>query len=100
MHTKDPVELAQLLDSYALPPADDTALLDRIVARAARIPVARPAHLYSQWVKNAALLAATALFGFWCGNMSLQQANMPDAGGGISVDKVIWAPKTLDGVML
>ena len=103
MDSEPDKELAQLLDSYAVADADQ-ALLDRIVARAeATKIIAMPARL--TWIKSAAMIAATAVLGFWFGNATLQtpthyvQAD-ENTSGSVNLDKVIIGPKTFNEVML
>ncbi len=90
--------LQRLLDSYDIAPPDP-ALIDRIVAltHSHRIP----ANSNQSWMQNAALIAATAVVGFWFGSLTpLQDTATTSASGGLSLESVILGPQSVSEVML
>lgn len=101
MHKKTDTKLDKFLDSYKVQDAD-SALLESIVAQV------QSANNYNNdylWVRNTAMLAATAIVGFWLGSLSLQsegintsQSNLKS--GTVTLDSVILGPKTLNELML
>lgn len=106
MNTEKDLNLAHLLDCYQISDASP-ALLERIMAR---VQAKKRVRTYRSWVKSAASLAATAIIGFWLGNMSLQSMAyhattktadaQRDASEDINLDKVILGPKSFNEVML
>ena len=106
MNTEQKLDLARLLDCYHVADAHP-ALLEHIMAR---VQAKKRTRTYRSWVKSAASLAATAIIGFWLGNMSLQSMAyhtptktadaQSDGSGDINLDKVILGPKSFNEVML
>jgi hypothetical protein len=67
----------KLLDSYTVADADQ-ALLDRIVAKAQAQPANENISAVV-WMRRSAMLAATAVLGFWLGNVTHPAAKMTPA---------------------
>ena len=104
-------ELSQLLDNYIVADAD-TALFDRIVAQVQETKIVtidvhgrQSSFKNMALIKEAAMIAATAVLGFWLGsamlntptNYALVQEKSSD---GVNLDKVIFGPKTVNEVIL
>ena len=95
-------KLDRWLDSYKVQDADD-ALLDCILLQARETKIMPfPKRTISQphWLKNASLVAATALCGFWLGNISLETTTASATSNSINYDTVILGPQTMQEVML
>jgi len=104
-------ELSQLLDNYVVADAD-TALLDRIVAsvqetKIVALDVHRRQSSFTKtaWIKGAAMIAATAVLGFWLGSASLETPTnyalvQQKSSVSVNPDNVIFGPRTINEVLL
>jgi hypothetical protein len=88
-------QLNAWLDQYTVPDADE-ALLHAILSKAAQPKTT--AHI--DWFRNAGLVAATALCGFWFGSASLQTVVAATPLASLNIDNVILGPQTMNEVML
>ncbi|MDR3448950.1 MAG: hypothetical protein P4M15_04240 [Alphaproteobacteria bacterium] len=98
-------KLKDWLDSYKVADAD-SALLDRIVARAAATPQQTEQIDSRSWGSYATALAAVAVLGFWFGNASLSKpvstlsSQQSFLSGKSYLNKIIFGPKTWQEVSL
>lgn len=100
-------ELDKMLDTYKVADAD-APLLDRITAAAQREAVNENA-AKAVWIRRTAMLAVTAILGFWMGNVT-QPASRPLTATSVSVqsagsdqyylDRMIMGPGSLDEIGL
>lgn len=107
---KDDLKLNALLDNYQVNDADGD-LLDRIVNHAKKQPtnvVRLPLRQREPWLKNVALIAATAVLGFWYGNSTIEPVNYREnpsatasqASYSSNLDNELLGPKSYSEVML
>lgn len=98
--------LDRLLDTYKVENAND-ALLDRIVAQAQatkRPPLRVPVN--DNWFRQAGILTACALFGFWYGSATPtvvpQQSDTISVteSGSVSLDALVLGPDNFNEVLL
>jgi hypothetical protein len=98
-------EIDKMLDSYKVADADDV-LLDRIVTIAQK-QAANENAAKRTWLQRGALLAATAVLGFWLGNATVPAAKNYSApvtqttgSEQYYLDRMIMGPKSLDDMQL
>lgn len=101
MDEKQDNQLKALLQHYQVKPAD-SALIGRIVLSVQTAETTPGRRKPFMWLSNAAMMCATALFGFWLGSSySMQPAiNPSNYYDAIPIDTILFGTNNIKEVVL